>query len=127
MVIPMIRFCLSVTVCVAVAFGSLGCSGQNIEGRWLGPLPIEDAKACRIDIYSDHRFAVACGKADWVGAGSYERSGSQLELKFQTLVRHEQVLKRPPAVHLEFEGHGNTLKIRDSGSKDFSTWNRQRL
>jgi len=100
-------------VCCAIAFGSFGCSGQNIEGAWIGPLPFEDANACHIKVYSDHRFDVACGKLEWAGAGHYVREGSQLTLKFSALVHRGQPQRRMPELHLSFVGEGNTLRIGD--------------
>jgi len=81
----------------------------------LGPLPIEDAKACRINIYSDHRFDVACGNLDWVGAGHYETAEDRLTLRFAAWVRRGQVQRRLPELKLSFIGEGNTLKLGQAG------------
>src|SRR5471030_158337 len=103
-VIPMVRMCLGILVCCTLAIETVGCSGQNIEGAWLGPLPFEDAKSCRIKIYSDHRFDVACGKMDWAGAGRYERDGDKLTLRFDALLHRGEARRKPSDLLLSFHG-----------------------
>ena len=115
-------------VCCAVAFGSFGCTGQNLEGSWLGPLPFEDAKACRIKIYSDHRFDVACGSLDWAGAGRYERDGSALTFRFAVWVHRGEPQANRPSLRLRFRGEGNTLRLWDvTDEQALYVWRRQRL
>lgn len=104
--------CLRAVAVCAIAFTSFGCSGQNLEGSWLGPLPYEDTKACRIKIYSDERFDVACGKMAWAGAGHYRRNGDRLDLKFEALAINGAAQKVKPDLRLTFVGEGNRLRLK---------------
>jgi hypothetical protein len=124
----MVRLCLGIIVCCAITFGSFGCTGQNIEGSWLGPMPFEDAKSCRIKIYSDRRFDVACGQMEWTGAGKYERNGDSLRLTFSAWVHRGQPQRINPDLHLTFSGEGNTLHVglAQEATKPL-LWRRQRL
>jgi hypothetical protein len=89
---------------------------------------LDEAKACRIRIYSDHRFDVSSESRIWVGEGRYERDGDRLTLRFAILVHRGEVQRHPPDLHLAFQGEGNTLRVGETGGEGKPyVWRRQRL
>lgn len=103
-----------------------GCTGQNVEGAWRGPFPLEGAADCRIRLLSNRTFDLSCPDSGWVGTGRYTKAADRLEFSFEALTRHEA---RPvggiPKVELGMEGRGNRLELGDPRTRDRRLiWNR---
>lgn len=109
MVSGMVRLCPTCAVLAALTIGTFGCSGQKLEGRWRGPLPLEDAKACVTNLYGNERFDVICEKGSWIGSGKYKATSDQIRLDFLLLTRSNQVVKHPAPLEMTYEGRGNEL------------------
>jgi len=89
---------------------------------------MQDASACRIKIYSDHRFDVSCGNLEWAGAGKYERSGDRLTLRFAAMVHMDKPVRDFPPIELQFKGEGNRLHLGPVGNDEMPyVWERARL
>lgn len=65
-----------------------------------------------------------CRNNEWVGSGRYAWDGRKLSLEFSALARRGALLKEPPTVEADVEGHGNTIVVRPSGVSQSYTWSR---
>jgi hypothetical protein len=106
------RMTLAVGAMAAILWS---CSGQNLEGAWFGPFPYPDADACRIRLYDDNRFDLACGQDEWVGAGKYERTEGGIRFLYIALARRGALVRQPEPVDVKFTGHGNRLELAGGG------------
>lgn len=97
---------------MSIAFGTFGCTGQKLEGRWFGNLPLEDAKACSVELHNNGRFTLYCPKGEWAGWGRFEDGADTLRLNFDLLARRGKKLEHPVPLDFRFVGRGNRLDLR---------------
>lgn len=97
---------------MCAALGTFGCTGQKLEGNWFGPLPLEDAKECRTQLFGNGRFTTYCKGEEWVGAGRYDSGPDTIRLKFDVLTRRGKVLSDPQPIGMTYVGHGNRIDLR---------------
>jgi hypothetical protein len=116
-----IPFCYTLVLACVVA---AGCTGQNLEGRWQGPLPYEDATDCRIRMFGSGAFDLVCANDAWIGAGRYDRTGEKLVFRYEALARKDEVVRDPPNLELTYVGRGNTLELRELHSREAFSWHR---
>lgn len=112
----MSRLWLRIGLAGSIACTTFGCSGQNLEGRWQGPFPLEDAKACVLNLYKEHQFDLACDGHVWVGEGRYEQMQTSVRFTFSTLVHRDEKLARAPDIEVHLQGRGNAIVL--SGAND---------
>lgn len=120
-----------VGLCWALAlFGSYvcgGCTGQDVEGAWRGPFPLEDAKDCRIRLRNDHTFDLSCHSGrDWMGSGTYVHGGNSLTFDFRGLASNGHVARpKPLPICLGLTGGGNSMIMTDPRTRsDLGVWRR---
>jgi len=89
-----------------------GCRGENLSGRWRGPFPLEDAKDCVLNLYSDERFDLACSEHVWLGGGHYHVADDRLSFTFEVLARRENPVARLPKVDAQLVGKGNEIELK---------------
>lgn len=93
-----------------------GCSGQNIEGRWIGKLPFETPSDCQIRLANSSGFDAVCGKDDVVGDGRYRWNGKTLTLQFRRFARSGVLRSVPKDLVFDVKGEGNTLQLQREGA-----------
>ena len=104
----------------------MGCSGQNVDGRWAGRWPYDDALDCRTQIFPNGRFELVCKDNVWVGVGNTTRQGDELTFSFVALTHQGQALKDPAPVGIRItESAGNRMRVRFLGSDLTAEWNRR--
>jgi hypothetical protein len=113
MVSDMVR---SLLTSAAVAWTAVlsSCTGQNIQGAWIGPVPFEGGEDCRTELHPGGYFKFVCsGPAAATGAGHYMREGNDLILDVEWLALEGKKVLRPPAAQkLRVTGGGNTMSLR---------------
>ncbi len=109
---------------VLLACLCLGCSGQNVVGRWKGSWPYPGAEDCRTQIASGSGFELVCAKDTWVGVGRYSKEGDRLRFTFQALASKGEVIKQPEPVEFIFSGRGNEMTVRLPDSPREWVWKR---
>ena len=104
---------------IVAGLGLFGCTGQTTTGAWYGPLPLKDAKECRIRIFENRTFDFSCQQDRWLGAGKVEMSKSELFFKCHAIAESGKVRKTDlPEFEIKFVGHGNELTLEfPDGSK----------
>jgi hypothetical protein len=111
MVSAMVRLWLTSLTVGAIACVSLGCADQNIQGRWRGPFPLEDAKACVLNLYGAQQFDLACQDHTWVGGGRYEDTEDGIQFDFDVLAKRGQRVETLPSLRLDKAQRGNELLL----------------
>ena len=107
---------------LAVGLALTGCTGQTIEGRWRGPLPYRGAEDCRVKLFSNGNFEIACQKDVWVGQGRYEFSHDKLTLTYAWLSHNKEIVKEPTPLVYDVEPEGNKIGLK-ADYQNF-TWQR---
>ena len=80
-------------------------------------MPYADAGDCRIRLYAEGRFDVACAKDAWLGQGKWTHDGARLRLEYSALARLGRVVEQPAPLEYEYEGRGNELVLRHIGTE----------
>jgi hypothetical protein len=113
-------------LCPTLLLGCLciGCSGQDVVGRWKGPWPMAGAEDCRTQLKSGSNFELVCAGDSWVGVGRYSKEGDSLKFAFQALASRGEVIKEPQPVEFVFEGRGNEMSMRLPEATTDWTWRR---
>jgi hypothetical protein len=107
------------TAMLATICALFGCSGQVVEGRWRGPFPLEDAKVCVLNLYSNRHFDLACGANDWVGSGRYHVDSDKLTFDFELLLHRSERVRPMPVLSLRLEGHGNEITLLNDAGQQY--------
>ncbi len=105
----------------------VGCTGQDTEGAWRGPFPIDDAADCRIRLRNDETFDLACHSGrNWMGTGKYTRDGELLTFNFKGLAADGRLLiPRPKPIPLRLKAGGNSMQMFDPRTdRRFGVWKR---
>ncbi|HWD40620.1 MAG TPA: hypothetical protein VG944_17355 [Fimbriimonas sp.] len=111
----MVRLKPTVAFSLPLALFGVGCSGQKVEGRWLGAFPLREAKNCQIQLLNTSRFSVACDGTAIVAAGRYRWNGKTLTLDTQILTFDGDLEQAKPQLAFDVEGHGNSMKLYRMG------------
>lgn len=94
---------------------TLGCTGQNLPGRWRGPFPLDGADAAVLTLYGDRRFDLTCERDRWIGGGTYDRTNESIRFDFGILMHRGEKVPKPPTIECGFEGKGNEIVLRLAG------------
>ena len=117
MVLGMQQLWLTIATLVCLA----GCSVRNVEGRWLGAMPFEDADQCQVLLQKGAQFQFGCtpGETGWSGRGTWRQGDQGVELVFDRVWRGDQLLARVPLPLRALPGEsGNELVV------DGAVWRR---
>lgn len=121
------RVSLTIILTATVAWTTLGCRGQSLEGAWRGPFPLAEAEDCRVRLLPARSFDLACrGHNEWVGLGRFRPEGDTLRFEFMKLARRKAPVDRlPDPIVLRFVGRGNEMDIYDGpDDRQPVTWRR---
>jgi hypothetical protein len=106
------RFWRTALAGIVLVLGLFGCSGQTTTGAWYGPLPLKDAKECRIRIFENRTFDFSCQQDRWLGAGKVTVLDKKLVFKCLAVSESGKVRKTNlPTFEIPFEGRGNELNV----------------
>jgi len=106
------RFWRTAVAGIVLVLGLFGCTGQTTTGAWYGPLPLKDAKECRIRIFENRTFDFSCQQDRWLGAGKVEISKSDLFFKCSAIAENKKVRKDElPDFRIQFVGFGNEMSV----------------
>ena len=90
----------------------------DLQGQWLGPLPLDGANDCRIRLYPTDNFDIECrGQTKYAAQGTWRRYENKLELTFAWFVRDNQKQKPPTPWVLNIEGQKNALTLTPTDQK----------
>jgi hypothetical protein len=90
-----------------------------MAGKWFGPMPLDEASDCKMEL-KDSRFDFVCrGINAWTGQGTYQVRANILRLEFNWIAQKGIVLKnKPEPVELKIDGQMNHLTVQmPSGEK----------
>lgn len=118
-------FCPTRWMLGIVVVGVSGCTGQNLEGAWRGPFPLEKANDCRTRLYQDGTFDLSCrDRSSWKGVGRWKRKGQEVELVFSLLGEGEKKALQLPTVRFRLTGRGNEIELEETAGRNRYVWRR---
>jgi len=107
------RFWRTAVAGIVLVLGLFGCTGQTTTGAWYGPLPLKDAKECRIRIFENRTFDFSCQQDRWLGAGKVTVTDKKLVFRCLAISESGKVRQSDlPTLEIPFIGNGNELTVK---------------
>ncbi|HZH97459.1 MAG TPA: hypothetical protein VEX38_00690 [Fimbriimonadaceae bacterium] len=103
-----------------------GCSGQDVRGAWVGPLPVQGGEDCRIELQSGGAFRFVCaGKDAGAGFGTYQVEGEDILLTYERVsVAGRERMETPRTHRLRMKGRGNEMRLTTDAGIELG-WSRK--
>ena len=70
---------------------------MDVQGQWLGPMPLEGADDCRLRIFPTGAFDLECrGRTTYAAKGTWRQWDDNLELRFSFFTKEKKFIKKLP-------------------------------
>lgn len=113
-----------------VLYGLLNAmSGRmvDMQGQWLGNMPLDEATDCRIRLFTVGRFDLECrGDTTYAAKGTWEQRRDELRMAFTMFVKNKKQLERlPEPWEFRVQAGKNELKLGLPNERGYpTTWKR---